>query len=122
MEQDFSQAVKARQGLGGQSCTPQTCTVLYVSCLSVWLGRMKGEGKALQSAGRHWGWGMVERAEEGPEEGLGSQEERLDRAWQRQHSGKWSLAEDCGIFQGEGDLEVLLEVWWCVPRLGVGGE
>lgn len=47
---------------------------------------------------------------------------RLDQAWQRQHSGKWSLAEDCGVFQGEGDLEVVLEVLGGVARRGVGGE
>lgn len=54
--------------------------------------------------------------------GLSSQGEGLYQAWQRQRSRKWSLAEDCGIFQGEGDLEVVLEVWWPEPRVGARGE
>ena len=45
----------------------------------------------------------------------------LDQAWQRQHSGRWRLAEDSGIFQGKGDPEVILGVGWPVSRLGLGG-
>ena len=54
--------------------------------------------------------------------GLDSREGGLDQAWQSQCSGKWNPAEDCGIFQGKGDLEVVLEVWWQMSRLGFDGE
>ena len=98
-------------------CIVHLKPIQYVSCISVMLkGKWGGAGPFSRQTGVVGGpWG--EGQSTGPSQ-PGQQRSRAGPGLVEPTF--WRVESDCGIFQGEGDLEV--EVWWRVSSLGCERE